>query len=96
MLSIYALYGLYATAHGPSPLADTLRDNPELTGMLSGYDQLARRLTSAVYALLIVVAVGVQGGTAWFYLRREKHLADYLRQTPAWIVDLQRRGGLRL
>ena len=34
----------------------------------------------------------LQGGMAWFYASRRKHLDEYVRQTPAWVLDAQRAG----
>ena len=34
----------------------------------------------------------VQGGTAWYYISREKILRRYLDETPPWITQMQRAG----
>ena len=35
-------------------------------------------------------ALLAQGGLALYYLRRRRHVIDYLAHTPPWVVALQR------
>ena len=45
-----------------------------------------------MYGTLAAVAIFVQGGTALYYLSRRRLIEQYLRETPAWIVQAQRAG----
>jgi hypothetical protein len=57
------------------------------------HERLLSTIHLAVYVSLIVVAVLVQGGNAWHYFSRRKHIAAYVESTPTWIVESQRRVG---
>lgn len=87
----YAMFGLWRSLYGPDPLAGTLEAAPEVATMVSGFSEVARMIGAAVYLTLALVAVGAQGGTAWFYFSRDKYLHTYRRDTPAWIVQLNER-----
>jgi len=95
LLMLYASYMIYQTVTGPSPLTVSSASDPAVAEMLQPYQEMVRTLTLSVYAGLIVVAIGAQGGMAFYYFTRRKHLLDYLTQTPAWLVDMQ-RAGMRL
>jgi hypothetical protein len=45
------------------------------------------------YSLLIAIAILLQGSTALYYFSRQKHLQNYLAQTPDWVQQMQREGG---
>jgi hypothetical protein len=45
-----------------------------------------------IYGSLIAIAVFVQGGTALYYLSREKRVRAYVEQTPDWIQQMQKAG----
>jgi hypothetical protein len=60
--------------------------------MLAPVESITRAVTIAVYVTLIAVAISMQGGTALYYLSRQKLLEQYVRATPKWILDLQRAG----
>lgn len=91
LLVAYALWSIYAGLSGPDPYQAYIDSSPELQSMLGPLGQLHRTLTVAVYGGLIVLSVVFQGGNAVYYFSRGKYLQAYLTQTPAWIVDMQRR-----
>jgi hypothetical protein len=91
-LIAYASWQLYVTYTTPSSFATAAGSDAQLQQMMLPLDELARTLTSAVYVLLIVVAVCMQGGTALYYFTRKRHLDGHLRRTPNWVADLQRAG----
>jgi hypothetical protein len=91
LLLCYAMFGLWRSLYGPDPLASTIESAPEVASMVSGFSEMARMIGAAVYALLAMVAIFAQGGTAWFYFTREKYLSAYRAQTPDWIVKLNER-----
>ena len=43
-----------------------------------------------LYSGLIAFALLAQGGTAMYYFSRQKHLKQYLQETPDWIQHMQR------
>ena len=87
----YAIYSLltppnmaqYADLAGAGQMGET---------MASDLNQMTSMIYNLVYFALIAIAIGAQGGTALFYLSRQKHLQGYLQHTPTWIVEMQRAG----
>jgi hypothetical protein len=49
-------------------------------------------IARAFYALVIILTILIEASIAWYYLAKRKHLAAYLRDTPPWALDMQRRG----
>jgi hypothetical protein len=82
----YSLWSMYLAVAGPSPL----EAYAELESSLGPLGDLVTTITLAVYGCVIFFSLIFQGLNAAYYFRCEKHLAAYLDQTPAWIVDLQR------
>ena len=68
---------------------------PKLKAMFGSIAKLRRLLALGIYGGLILATVVFQGLTAGYYFSRVRHVRDYVRQTPPWVVDLQRRMGLR-
>lgn len=89
----YAVWSLYGAWFGPDPFASTIAAAPETAQMLAPYSSIARLIGVAIYIALAGVAIFAQGGTALYYFTREKHVRAYLKQTPAWIVEMQQSGG---
>ena len=50
-------------------------------------------VTVTVYLAVIALTLILQGLNARYYFVRLELLDDYLRETPDWIVDLQKLGG---
>jgi hypothetical protein len=90
-LLIYAAYSLWNVFYSHSLVVDQLLNTPELGGMGS-IESLARLIGVLIYGTLAAVAIFGQGGTAWYYFSRRKHVEAYLRETPQWILDAQRAG----
>ncbi len=82
----YCAWSLFNALHAP----------PELSGM-AGADEIlqdvqgmAQGLYVIMYGGAIVLSAFVQGLTALYYAGRARTIREYLRATPAWIVDVQR------
>ncbi len=80
----YCLWSMYSAVANPSRETTQLE---ELAGLPSG---LVTDLTLMVYGVVIVLTLLFQGLNAWYYFVRIKQLKDYLDETPAWIIDMQR------
>jgi hypothetical protein len=80
----YCLWSMYQTVANPNIEVARLE---ELAGLPGDF---ATDLTMIVYGLAIVLTLLFQGINARYYFTRTKLLADYLRETPRWIIDLQR------
>jgi hypothetical protein len=55
---------------------------------VAGMETTLRR---GLYGLVLVGSVLMQGLTALYYFTRARHMRAYLRDTPPWVVELQRR-----
>jgi len=93
LLFAYAAWGLYHALSGPAFGMDpAIAASPDLAAAMKPFEGLARMISLAVYVTLGLVAIFAQGGTAWYYASRAKYVQEYVRQTPAWILQLQRAG----
>jgi hypothetical protein len=92
ILISYAIWQGYHGMTGAGSLTASAGGDPQLTRLLGPIDQLINLITLSVYGLLVLIAIFVQGGTALYYFTREKYVNAYLRQTPDWILNLQRSG----
>ncbi len=88
----YAGWMLGRSLWGPDPYAEAMAGEPMLAGPLGSINQLYRTLSLAFYGGLIAATVIFQGLNALYYFTRRKYVEAYLRQTPEWVVQLQRRG----
>jgi hypothetical protein len=43
-----------------------------------------------VYGTVIVLSIIFQGLTACYYFTRRKYVEAYVRETPQWVLDVQR------
>ncbi len=94
-LIIYAGWNILLVDRGGGMLPALKSQMSELGADLDqqGYD-LAPVVLKAMYFLLIVFAIFVQGGTALYYKSRQKHLQSFLTMTPPWIQQMQRETGV--
>jgi hypothetical protein len=49
-------------------------------------------LVMLFYVALIFIAVLCMGGLAYYYFTRQKYVDAYLKETPDWIVAMQKSG----
>lgn len=61
----------------------------ELTQLL-GATGLVQAATLIVYTVVIVTTAIFQGWNAYYYFVRVARIRDYVRDTPQWVLDLQR------
>jgi hypothetical protein len=91
MLCGYCFFNIFNAITGPGPYADVIAAQPELSGSLGSIDSLHKSLSIAVYGAMLALSLLFQGGTAWYYLSRSKHLRSYCAETPEWILALDRK-----
>jgi hypothetical protein len=85
----YCLWTIYSATAAPSPeMAAFTADVAELLG--EDIDGLIQSLTVTLYAVVIVATGIFQGLNARFYFVRVTRLREFLRDTPSWVVDVQR------
>ncbi len=93
LIVVYCLWQVWAGLSGPSPLAAELEAQPELgeaLGSLEEVDSLYSGVVVAFYGTIIALTVVVQGLNAIYYFSRRKYVDAYLRDTPDWVLDLER------
>jgi hypothetical protein len=93
LISVYCLWALWSGLSGPSPFEAELQAQPELgeaLGSLEEFDGLYRGTIVAFYGTIIALSVIVQGLNAFYYFTRRKHVVACLRDTPEWVLDLER------
>jgi hypothetical protein len=85
LIIVYCLWSMYSAVARPDP------QMAELTDLLGeGTGELVQSLTVTVYAVVIVATAIFQGLNARYYFLRVALMKDYLRDTPQWVLDLQR------
>jgi hypothetical protein len=85
----YAVWMICAGFKVANP--DEERMLKELAGTpMESLANLPKMLASVMYRALIVITVMFQGLNSLYYFTRARILRDYLAQTPAWVVELQR------
>jgi hypothetical protein len=89
LIIVYALWSMYrTTAHPDAELA-------QMDAILgSGTADLVAQLTVYVYLAVIGLTGLLQGLLARYYFRRIDMVKAYLKDTPAWVVELQRAASL--
>jgi len=91
IITTYAGYHLVACLIGQSPLASSASD-PQVSQLLGSFDDMARGISAAFYGVVGLVGLIVPGLTALYYGSRKKHIEEFVRNSPAWIVELRRKG----
>jgi hypothetical protein len=84
LVSAYCLWSIYRTVNNP------ITELAELEAIAGSVGDLVTSLTVTVYVAVMLVSLLVQGLNARYYYARTKMVQDHLKDTPAWIVDLQR------
>jgi hypothetical protein len=90
LLAAITCYCLWNMFMAPSITGQSSGD-PEVDRLLQGFTGVETTVKFAVYGLVIAGSVIAQGMTALYYFQRGKTMREYLRETPPWIVQLQRR-----
>jgi hypothetical protein len=89
LIVVYAVWSMVQTRAHPDP--ELAQMDQILGGDTSG---LVAQLTMIVYLGVIAVTVIFQGLMARYYFRRIPMVEAYLRDTPGWVLDLQRAAAL--
>ena len=93
LILVYCVWALYSGLYGANTVEAQLRANPDLSsaiGSVEGFDALYRLIVVALYGSVIVLSILFQGANAIYYFTRRRHVERYLRETPEWVVKLQR------
>lgn len=95
MLVLYGAISFYQFKTGPSPLASVasqIGSDVQLHEMLGDYEGIISSVVGITYLAIIVAALVGPGLVAVYYYTRRKYIEQYVTQTPAWILELQRAG----
>jgi hypothetical protein len=85
LIIAYCVWSMYQASGAPDP------EMAQLTEMLGGgTGALVRTLTLTLYGVVIVATAIFQGLNAHYYFVRVARLREYVRLTPAWVLDVQR------
>jgi hypothetical protein len=89
IIVVYALWSIYQTRAHPD--AELVQMDQILGGDTSG---LVASLTTIVYLAVIVATGFFQGLMARYYFKRGPMVETYVRDTPEWVIELQRAAAL--
>ena len=88
---IYSAASLGIALHQPSEL-DREAKEAQLESMVGSIHDMERMVYIGLYSGMGAAAIIGCGGTALYYARRKPYIEAYLRETPSWIIELQRAG----
>jgi hypothetical protein len=93
LITAYSLWMIFDAFTGAGPFTKEFQQYPELQkalGSAEQFQQLYRLVILAIYGTVIALSTVFQGFNAFYYFSRLSHLQAYLRETPGWIVEMQR------
>jgi hypothetical protein len=88
LMALLIAYCLWRILRTPTPISG-LEELEEVLGPVEGF---VRTLALTFYGSVIVLTAVFQGLMARFYFARVGVIVAYLKDTPAWVVDLQTMG----
>jgi hypothetical protein len=95
-LFLYGAFKLWQSIRHPESLMAEVASDPQIAKELAPYENMTQRFSiliySALYATVMIVAILGPGLTAVYYRSRAKFIDQYVRDTPPWIIELQRAG----
>jgi len=90
LIAAYCLFNIILVLTQPGPYAAAMASQPDIAQSLGPIENLYKTCSLAIYGGIIVLSLLFQGGTAWYYFSRAKHLDAYLAETPEWIVRMEK------
>jgi hypothetical protein len=84
LIIAYCLWSMYQAVSNP------ITEIQGLETIADAYGSLVTELTLVVYGGVIALTVLFQGLNARYYFTRTQHVEEYRRETPGWIVEIQR------
>jgi hypothetical protein len=89
---LYSGVSLFSSLTQPSELERELGKEAAGSSMVGSIGEMEKTAYIALYGTMIVAAILGCGGTALYYARRKQYIEAYLRETPQWIIELQKAG----
>jgi len=96
LIAAYCLFNIILLLTRPGPYAAAMAAQPDIAQSLGPIENLYKTCSLAIYGAAIVLSLLFQGGTAWYYFSRRKHLEAYLAETPEWILTMEKEQEKRL
>ncbi len=93
LITVYSLWMILDGLTGTGPFEKEMQQHPELQqvlGSMEDFQRLYQLIILAIYGSVIALSSIFQGYNAFYYFTRSRHILDYLRETPSWIVEMQR------
>lgn len=87
LIVLYCCWSIYQALYGSGL---QLGQFAQLEQILGDAEDLVTTLTLTLYGGVIVATVLFQGLNARYYWTRGRIIEEYLRDTPAWVVELHR------
>lgn len=92
LVMLYSAGTLWSSLTHPSELQEALGNEAQVSSLVGSITQFERMGYIALYSTMIAAAILGCGGTALYYARQQKNIEAYVRETPSWIIELQRAG----
>ncbi len=93
LIIVYSLWMILDAFTGAGPFAKEMQQYPELQSALGSaekFRQLYQLVILAIYGTVIALSAVFQGCNAWYYFTRWPLIETYARETPGWILEMQR------
>ena len=93
MIAAYCVWAVYSNLYGANSVEAQLKANPEYSALFGSLDELGdviEPLVVGFYAVVVALSAVFQGANALYYFTRRKLIEAYIRETPVWVLDLQR------
>jgi hypothetical protein len=93
MITVYCLWMLYTNLNDAGAVNDELKGYVDLDAALGssgGFASLYKQIVGIFYGGVIGLSALFQGGTAFYYFSRRRHVEEFIAETPAWVRDVQR------
>lgn len=89
----YSLWSLHTNTSDTGAVTAQLQSYGDLDSVLGatgagGFESLYKTITYAVYGGVIALSVIFQGGNAFYYFSRRRHIEDFNAETPEWARDV--------
>jgi len=91
-LMVYAVWRMHAEMTGHGELAAAVGSDANLAQALAPYQNLTKQIAVMFYGCLIAIAILGMGAMARYYFSRGKYVQKYLKETPGWIIAMQKTG----
>ena len=101
LVTLYALVQIFSALDSASPFGELMAqsgmqsgdlDLSAVSAELGDFDEMYRTAVTAFYGVVIAATALAQGGCAYYYYSRLKHLDQFLAETPRWVIDYLRSG----